>query len=356
MLNDLTHPKAKLGAVLVLAVVFLGLAGCNQAESSDPLSAAEGQDAGSKKDAPRTGKKTGILLVSHGSHSAEWRQMLLEFHKSVEPQLLNLPNIAGVKTAFMEYTEPSIATGLKEFDEEGYDNIILVPLLLTVSSHSFDDIPTIIGAKEDAKSMMLLKAEGIARYSPKAKVTITPLLDFSLLLQENLPRRIAALSKDPAQEGVVLVAYGSEPYNEEWEDFFTTLGTAVKKETGVAAVTHCWCGHIARYSGKPTKDAIRKILSQKKRALVIPVLVARDQNFQDKIIGGAVEEMDKKDQIAYIPDAILPDPTLNDWVVSITRKTCEKLYGTEVQADAAQTEEAQEESVQAETQPAEQSR
>lgn len=304
--------------VLLVALVaaVVAAAGC---ESPDAASAGrELRDAA----AQGSGKaiKTGVLLVSHGSHSPEWRQMLSKFGASVTPALLELDGVEGVKSAFMEYTEPSIATRLKEFDEEGFDRVILVPLLLTVSSHSFDDIPTIVGAKEDAKSLLTLEAEGIERYTPRAEVTISPLLDFSQLLEENIPRRVAALSQTPTEEGIVLVAYGSEPFNEEWEAFFTRIDEAVQNNTGVAEVLHCWCGHIAHYSKEPTKEAIQQMLSRRERAIVVPVLVARDENFQGRIIGGAIAELDQPQRIAYASDAILPDEKLEQWVVSITAK------------------------------------
>lgn len=304
-------------AGLILLAAALGL-------FAPPGAATEAQPAA--QPAP----KTGVLLVSHGSRSAAWRRMLFEFHETAEPRLRKLPSVAGVKSAFMEYTEPSIASQLKAFDAEGYNHVILVPLLLTVSTHSFDDIPTIIGAKEDAHSLAAMEAEGIERYAPRAQVTITPLLDFSDLLKENLPRRVKALSRTPADEGVVLVAYGDETYAEEWEEFFAALGESVCERTGVSTATHCWCGHVVRYSREPTKEAIRRILANCDRAIVIPVLVARDEIFQDQLIGKAIEEFAADDpamaaRIAYVPDAILPDAKLTDWVVEITRQTCASL-------------------------------
>lgn len=266
-------------------------------------------------------QKTGVLLVSHGSRSVSWRKMLLEFGDKVEPRLMELPGVRGVKSAFMEYNEPSIATRLKEFDREGFDRVILIPILLTVSTHSFDDIPTIIGLKQDAGSLAAMKQERIEQYTPKAKVAMAPLLDFSELLVANLPRRVKALSKTPAQEGVVLVAYGDATYNDEWTAFFKKMEEAVCRETGVAVATHSWCGHLVHYSTQPTKDAIEKILAKQRRAIVIPVLVAKDEVFQDQIIGKAVEEVGAGDRIAYIPDAILPDPKLEDWVVEATQTT-----------------------------------
>ncbi len=282
-----------------------------------------------------TAGKTAVLLVSHGSHSPQWREMLLDLEKDVEQQVLASPGIDCLRSAFMEYTEPSIATQLKTLDEEGYKEVILIPLLLTVSSHSFDDIPTIIGAKEDAKSLTLLASERIERYTPKAQVAITPLLDFSSLLEKNLLRRISRLTKNPASEGVVLVAYGSEPYNEEWESFFDRLDAVVKRQAGVIVVKHCWCGHIVHYQKQPTVDAIRDVLEQAQRAIVVPVLVANDENFQDKIIGGAVNQIAEKDRVAYVPDSILPDPALNEWIVSIAQQTYQELRASDAVSKGA---------------------
>jgi hypothetical protein len=269
--------------------------------------------------------KTGVLLVSHGSHSAQWRKMLEDVEADVSERVLAIPGINGIKSAFMEYTEPSIATQLKAFDDEGYTHVILVPLLLTVSGHSFDDIPTIIGAKDDAKSLAMLEAERIERYQPRANVTITPLLDFSSLLETNLVRRVGRLTKQPAHEGVVLVAYGDTQYNDEWVALFREVGEKLKSQTGVATVTHAWCGHIAGYKKQPTVDAIQATLADHQRAIVVPVLVSYDETFQGKIIGGAVDEVGDKQRVVYTPDAILPEPVLNDWVVTISRQTQETL-------------------------------
>lgn len=266
------------------------------------------------------GKKVGVLLVSHGSHSEQWRTMLLGIEDKVRDEILSGGNISGIKSSFMEYTEPSIATRLKEFDSEGYTNVLIVPILLTVSSHSFDDIPVIAGQKEDHHTLETLKLEGTVIYKPKAKVTMAPLLDFPDVLEKNVARRVKAQSTDPQNEGIVLVAYGSEPYDEEWKELLTGVGNKVRELTGIDATEYCWCGHIARYKSEPTEIAIKKILETKDSAIVIPVLVAVDEMFQGKIIGGAVNNVDQKDHIRYRHDAILPDQNINNWVVSISKK------------------------------------
>ena len=277
-----------------------------------PSVAAEGPDQPSRK--------VGVLLVSHGSHSEQWRKMLMAIDDEVREDVLKCEAISGIKSAFMEYTEPSIATRLKQFDEEGYSDIVIVPILLSVSSHSFDDIPVIAGQKVDRKTLDTLKLEGIAVYKPKATVTVAPLLDFPDVLGKNILRRVRKLSTDPAKEGVVLVAYGSEPYNEEWEQLLERIGEKVRTDLGVQHTLYCWCGHIARYKTEPTEKAIAEVLKGSDTALVVPVLVAVDENFQGRIIGGAIKNVGQDGRIRYRHDAILPDENVNKWVVHISNK------------------------------------
>lgn len=281
-------------------------------------------------------QKIGVLLVSHGSHSEQWRKMLLAIEDEVRQELLEGKLIAGAKSSFMEYTEPSIATRLKEFDEEGYSDIIIVPILLTVSSHSFDDIPVIAGQKEDHHTLETLKLEGTVIYRPRAKVTLAPLLNFPDVLEKNVARRVKEQSGDPQNEGIVMVAYGSEPYDEEWKELLTDVGEKVRERTGINASEYCWCGHIARYKSEPTEEAIKKILAVKETAIVIPVLVAVDETFQGKIIGGAVKNVDQNDRVRYRRDAILPDENINDWVIHISHKLAAELAGEPVATVTAQ--------------------
>lgn len=292
--------------------------------TASPPSNVETPRAVAKTDSPCE-KKIGVLLVSHGSRSDAWRKMLLEIEDAVRNDVLKDGRVAGIRSAFMEYKEPSIATQLKEFDRENYTDVILVPLLLTVSSHSFDDIPTIIGQKQDHLTSSTLKLEGVEIYKPKARVTMSPLLDFPAILGKNVTRRVRQMSKDAAQEGVVLVAYGSDEYQDEWKQLLDQVSKEVEQGTGVDCVRYSWCGHIVRYKSEPTEKTIREVLEQKSRALVVPVLVAVDETFQDKIIGGAVKNVNKDEQIVYRHDAILPDENVHRWVVEISLKLASEL-------------------------------
>jgi hypothetical protein len=226
----------------------------------------------------------------------------------------------------MEYTEPSIATRLKEFDAEGFTDIVVVPVFLTVSPHTFDDIPTIIGKKVDPQSLEMLKIQKIERYTPKANTVITPNLDFPDILKENVLRRVKLLSSYPAEEGLVLIAYGDETYEKEWTSLLNTVGDYVKHNTGMGAYSHGWCGHVAHYDPAKTTQAIAEVLQAKKKAVVIPVLVAQDENFQIKIIGDGIAKIpDNKSRVVYRPDSILPDANVEQWVITVASQYAAKI-------------------------------
>lgn len=277
-----------------------------------------------------SGIKTGVLLVNHGSRSESWRQAMYDLESRVSSRILAKGNVSGIKTAHMEYTEPSIATRLKEFDQEGYTDVIIVPVFLTVSPHTFDDIPTIIGQKTDSKSLEVLKIEKIERYTPRARIKITPNLDFTEILKHNVERRVRALSAGFPEEGLVLIGYGDESYEKEWKNLFSEIGKYVQENTGINSYSYGWCGHIVHYNPDSTTKPINAVLSEKKRAVVIPVLVAVDEMFQIKIIGDGIAKVDKSfERVLYKPDAILPDDEVDNWIIDITDK-----YSAEIESAA----------------------
>ncbi len=300
--------------IAITAMVFFGLMtqSCEKTEATDAS-------------VEKAGPKIGVLLVNHGSVAEKWRQMLLDVENSVEEPLLKSGEISDVRTAFMEYTEPSIATRMKEFDEEGYDEIIIVPVFLTVSSHTIADIPTIVGINANPKVLESLKKEKIDVYRAKAKVTVTPNLDFTTLLKKNVLRRVEALADNLDNTGLVLVAYGDKDYNQQWEEMMEEMGRFLKIKANIDTVAYAWCGHLVNYSAEPTIKAIEKVFELEEKVAVVPVLVAFDPYFQTDIIEKATDMVDNSNKVLYKPDAILPDNELNQWIIDITNETLKRI-------------------------------
>ncbi len=285
---------------------------------------------GDQKEDSNKNRKLGVLLVSHGSHSEKWREMLFDVEDSVRSSVLANQHIDGIKSAYMEYNEPMIATRMKEFDAEGYTDVIVIPMFLTVSGHTFDDISVILGLTDDKAKADELKLEGIFTYKARVNTVVTPLLDFPGVLRNNVVRRVENLSDNPDEEGLVLVAYGDKTYNKEWTALLADIADVVEKRVGINKYEYSWCGHIVSYDTKPTTDAIENILKEKNIAITIPVLVAFDEMFQVDIIGGAIKKVKgEKERVKYVPDAILPDQNIQQWVIDISVKTANEIISEE---------------------------
>lgn len=313
-MNLTTKKMSKMTWVLLMVAFFLGVTSCKSKTG----------EAGVKEET--VNQKIGVLLVNHGSRSETWRKALFAFEDEVKDQIMADGTVKGVKTAHMEYTEPSIASRMKEFDKEGYTDVIVVPIFLTVSPHPFEDIPTIIGKKENPGSVQELRLEKIERYKPKARTYITPLLDFTNALEKNILRRAQALSKNPEKEGIVLIGYGDVTYDKEWGILFSDVAKYTLKEMGVGTYSYGWCGHIVHYDPLETTKAIEKVLKEKETAIVIPVLVAMDEEFQKRIITDGIKKVkDHKTRVMYKPDAILPDPDIKNWVIDVTKDYAKKV-------------------------------
>ncbi len=283
----------------------------------------------SRNERETPGPRTAILLVNHGSRSTAWRSLLLDLHDQVAAELLELDSVVQVRTAFMEYTEPSIASQLRDLDAEQIDRVIIVPLLLTISDHSYDDIPVICGQSQDAEKLAELAKEKIEVYAPKANLVFAPLLDFSGLVQRNTVRRVNALltenQVDPAaSKALVLVGYGSADFIEQWDKFFESIRQHTEKVIGFQASVHAWCGHLVEYSRQPTIDAIESVLPKADHVVVVPILVAYDPMFQESIIGRGIERCSQPNRVLYRPDSILPEPEVAKWVIEIATELAAK--------------------------------
>jgi hypothetical protein len=304
--------KSMMIKVTVVLGTALLLSGCDQ--SGQQATTAPGAESADQ--APRIG----VMLVNHGSEQKAWRDMLVDVEVAVDEQLLALPGIEGVKTAFNEYTEPSVATQMKAFDDEGYDEVIVLPLFITVGGHTNSDIPNGIGLKNDADVLETLPTEGVPVYRPRARVTLLQTIDSTEFLKQNVLRRVKTLMKpgtDGSEYGVTLAAYGDAGFNQQWEELMTDLGNHLKENAGIDTVNSAWSGHLVNYSIEPTKKAINQILEEKDQDILISVYVAYDYMFQRDIIGEAGRQSDRPDDVLYHEtESILPDKDLNSWVVS----------------------------------------
>lgn len=134
-----------------------------------------------------------LVALAHGSRdprSAATVHELCARVASMRPDL-------RIEPAFLDHCDPSPTAVLEQLVADGYDEIVVVPLLLTSAFHARVDVPTVIG---DA-----------AREHPGLRIRVSDVLGDDVLL-DVLDRRLrAALKAARATEvdALVLAAAGS---------------------------------------------------------------------------------------------------------------------------------------------------
>ena len=93
-----------------------------------------------------TDKKTGILLLSHGSRLDDGEDVIKAYK---EMYLEEFPD-AIVEYGFMEIRKPGIPETIKKLTSENdLDKIIVVPVFVAHGLHTKRDIPALLGIESD---------------------------------------------------------------------------------------------------------------------------------------------------------------------------------------------------------------
>lgn len=95
-------------------------------------------------DDSRRPRRTGILLIDHGSRRADANQRLSELARMYKQSLGDDSTI--VEAAHMELAPPTIQDGIATLLEAGVDEIICHPYFLSPGRHVQEDIPQLIKA------------------------------------------------------------------------------------------------------------------------------------------------------------------------------------------------------------------
>jgi sirohydrochlorin ferrochelatase len=135
-----------------------------------------------------------LVALAHGSRdprSAQTIKALVDEVRAMRPDL-------RIEPAFLDLAKPSFGTVVDRLVRAGYDEIVVVPLLLTEAHHAKVDVPEVI-------------AEATARHEG-LKIRATRVLGLETVFLEVLDRRLRAALKEARVrelDALVLAAAGS---------------------------------------------------------------------------------------------------------------------------------------------------
>ena len=91
-------------------------------------------------------KKTGILLLSHGSRLDDGEEVIKAYKEMYIEEFPDMP----VEYGFMEIRKPGIPETIKKLTTENdLDKIIVVPVFVAHGLHTKRDIPKLLGIESD---------------------------------------------------------------------------------------------------------------------------------------------------------------------------------------------------------------
>lgn len=91
-------------------------------------------------------KKTGILLLSHGSRLDDGEEVIKSYKEMYTEEFPDMP----VEYGFMEIRKPGIPETIKKLSEENdLDKIVVVPVFVAHGLHTKRDIPGLLGIESD---------------------------------------------------------------------------------------------------------------------------------------------------------------------------------------------------------------
>jgi sirohydrochlorin ferrochelatase len=208
-----------------------------------------------------------LVALAHGSRDPRSAQTI----KALVAEVRDLRPDLRIEPAFLELSKPSFATAVDRLVKAGYDEIVVVPLLLTEAYHAKVDVPEAI-------------ATATARHDT-LRIRATSVLGLEPVFLEVLDRRLrAALSDARVREldGLVLAAAGSSDQ---------LANQAVSRLARLWGAKHRLPTVAAYASAVPpaTGEAVRKFRAEGRRHIAVGSLFLAPGTLPDRAAELALE-------------------------------------------------------------------
>ncbi len=268
-------------------------------------------------------EKLGLIIIAHGSPMPQWNAPVLELGEEVKKMMSERSDnpFSEIRSALMEFNEPSINTVIKDLESAGVDKVYAIPLFIAPSGHSLYDVPTILGLYGNREMIEEIQEEGINVVDTKIKIAIGPSLNAENVLKEVMLDRVRDLSTAPDSEGVVLLAHGDSRFQPIWDSMCREIGSYICGVTGIRYFDYAFVeiGQSFIADGVPV---ILKTADKCKKTIVVGIYLAMgvEDMAQNSILDiGGIKIESKKifagKNIHFSKRGLLPDKRISAWIV-----------------------------------------
>ena len=265
--------------------------------------------------------KSAVVVIAHGHVMESWRKPVLALEQTVKDRLAErgITDFDYVRVAMMEYTEPSVASVLKDCEKEGIDTVFALPLFIAPSSHSEEDLPNILGLKFTPSVREALKEEGTEFVHTNMKIVLGPTMYSTDILEKIMYERVMAMSKTPADEAVVILAHGDPERIGFWNELLQRTADYIKENSSIT-YTDGELVAMGMYMADDLEKILENAAAQKKRILVQGVYLTSNVKSMAHRIGMLEKQKsleEKGVEIVYGDQGILPSSiaVLTDWII-----------------------------------------
>lgn len=271
----------------------------------------------------------GLLIIAHGAPSSRWNEPVLQLGQKVADEILKDGRFVAVRTAMLEFNQGDVPQAIAELEAEGCDRIVAVPLFIAPSGHSHFDVPAVLGIYSSPRIMAAIAEEGGTVARPKVPITLTQTLDGGNVLCTFALDQVRKLSKNPAQESLILIAHGDDDHQRLVDGLMRRITTYCCGQTGIdygdwafVEVGQSYLSH-----GVPAIMAARK---HKSRVLVVGIYVSSSaQAIHERAIARTanshthVVEFFEENDVVFSREGLVRHPAAVQWVLDAARHALE---------------------------------
>ncbi len=301
--------KSCLPRMLILAIVVLGPFGATGAA-----------------------EEAGLLLVFHGSASAEWNRPMLQFAKRAAQRLETLGAYQAVRAGMLEMAEPTIGSAVADLRAAGCRRIVAVPLFIAHSGHTLFDVPAVLGIYWSPHMAATLAEEGIEPVRADLPITLTCPLSQGTLLRQYVLDQVKKLSRSPEDEAIVVLAHGDADHRLPIDRLLRRIVTYCCAQSGIEYGDWAYVA-VGQEYGTNGIEAIDRAARCKRRVLVVALYVglsAHDihQRYVARRSHAGLPHLFENHEVVFSRQRLIDHPALLDWVVQTASEAAQGASGT----------------------------
>jgi sirohydrochlorin ferrochelatase len=249
--------------------------------------------------------RVGVLVLAHGGTN-RWDGMV---RKAVREADLDLPTEVTLGMGMDAAEARLLQHAVNRLQRRGVSRIVVVPLLVSSHSEVFRQYEYLFGLRAEAEWPEAGKPLAL-----QVPVVMGQALDDSAVVADILLERARALSRQPQEETVIIVAHGpnTDADNERWLSAMRRVTETIQQKGRFRAAVGLTMRDdapkpIREQATARLREAVQAA-SRQGRALVVPLLLAQGgvERKIPKLLAGLT--------YVYTGDALLPHERLVQWI------------------------------------------